>query len=555
MIYGARPFGSDKTCHSFFLRYRKVLFYLTVFSCIWSVLVVQHGELLYAIQDFSPWLGTSDFLMQHAGYPGGLREWAGEWLTQFFFLPWLGATIMVCCWAVSVLALVKGNRLTGWWQLLALIPVIALLTTIVDLGYWIFCLKTRSYWFGPTLGLLAVSVIQYFYSRSGEHGRLLSLVLTILIGYPLLGWYATIGVVAMLLCSPWKRPLTAWLKLICATGAATIVVAALYFQSPGIHWREDSLFYGFHRMAIPEVSSVIHEIPFVVMACCVVLLPLLARLQQCRSLRWMPLALLSLCLVGNNMLNYRNANFHTELRMMRALDESRWEDVLQELQEAKAYAKPTREMVIMKDVALAQLGKLGDAAFDYPVGGSRPKMNIDLPIHMAHSAAPLFYYWLGIPNYAFVWCMENYIEYGMSPFYLRMMYRCMVANGELEAAQKYKTLLKTSLFHRNYEVSAAEVRNVQRFMTGHDQLTNDRGYSEKYLLERLSQETYNTAEAQQIAVHFAILSRNQALFDRALSHYQALLQAESSAAKALPKYFNQKTFEWYYESNTGNKSY
>lgn len=238
--------------------------------------------------------------------------------------------------------------------------------------------------------------------------------------------------------------------------------------------------------------------------------------------------------------------------MLRALDEGRWDDVLSDIRTSK---KPTRQMVISKDVALAQKGRLGEEAFDYPIGGSRPQMNIDLPIHMAHSAAPLFYYWLGIPNYAFVWCMENYIEYGMSPFYLRLMYRCMIANGEMEAAQKYKSLLRTTLFHCNYEVTDKEVRDVQRFMTGHDQLTNDRGYSEKYLLERLSQETYDTPEAQQIAVHFAILSRNQILFEKALARYRELLQTDSSVERAMPKYFNQKTFEWYYESNTGNKSY
>ena len=147
------------------------------------------------------------------------------------------------------------------------------------------------------------------------------------------------------------------------------------------------------------------------------------------------------------------------------------------------------------------------------------------------------------------------VEYGMSPFYLRMMYRCMLANGEMEAAQKYKTLLETTLFYSDYEVTEQEVQAVRRFMTGHDQLTNDRGYSEKYLLERLSQESYDTAEAQQIAVHFAILARSQSLFDKALARYQELVQADPAATKTLPKYFNQTTFDWYYERNTGNKSY
>ena len=533
-------------------RYLKSVFCIAVLCYAWLVLVVQHGEVLYAIQDFSPWLGTSDFLTQCAAHPGGLREWLGYWLTQLFYLPWLGGSVMVGCWAISTWLLTKANRLEGWWQTLALIPVVALLASMTDLGYWIFCLKARSYWFGPTLGLLAVSLVQYLYSRCGERGRLLSLTLMILVGYPVLGWYATLGVIAMLLCSPWHRPKAAWLKLICASMTALIAVSAFYFQSPYIRWREDALLYGFHHLINPEASSLVLEMPFWIMALAVVLMPLLARVQQSRSLRWLPLTLVALSLAGGNMINYRNANFHAECRMLRAMDEAHWDDVLKEVREAK---KPTREMVIMKDVALAQQGRLGDEAFDYPVGGVRPMMNIDLPIHMAHSAAPLFYYWLGIPNYAFVWSMENYIEYGMSPFYLRMMYRCMLANGEMEAAQKYKTLLETTLFYSDYEVTEQEVQAVRRFMTGHDQLTNDRGYSEKYLLERLSQESYDTAEAQQIAVHFAILARSQSLFDKSLARYQELVQADPAATKTLPKYFNQTTFDWYYERNTGNKSY
>jgi len=434
-----------------------------------------------------------------------------------------------------------------------LIPVIALLASITDLGYWIFCLKTRSYWFGPTLGLLAVSLMQWFYSRCGEHGRLLSLTLMILFGYPLLGWYASLGVLAMLLCSPWRRPKEYWLKLICASAAALIAVAALYYHSPGVHWREDSLLYGFHHIIIPEASSILLEIPFWVMAVAVLLMPLMTRLQQKTCLSWLPAAMVVIVVFLGNMLNYRNANFHTELRMLRAMDNGQWDVVLNEIKGSRS--KPTREMVIMKDVALAQQGRLGDAAFDYPIGGVRPQMNVDLPIHMAHSAAPLFYYWLGIPNFAFVWCMENNIEYGLSPFYMRMMYRCLLANGEDEAAAKFKALLKTTLFYQNYEPTQEEISNVQRFMTGHDELTNDRGYSEKYLLERLSHEYYDTPEAQQIAVHFSILSRNQKCFNSALSHYEELLKQHPSGEQELPKYFNQQTFDWYYESNTGNKSY
>lgn len=531
---------------------RLSLYFLIAVICYsWGVLVLQHGDMLYAIQDFSPWQGTEDYFKQFIGHPGGLREWIGDWLTQLFYYPWLGATVMAVCWSISMFALIKSNRLEGWWRVAALIPIVSLLAGITDLGYWIFCLKANSYWFGPTLGLLCISLLQYGFSRGGEKTQLVIFPLMILIGYPILGWYATLGAGTLLffLC---KRSSAYLMKVTVSICISLVVIVAIYTQSSEIHWRDSLVFYGFHHIIIPEASSFLLEVPFWVLAISFMLLPIIARLQHFKKLVWLPILLFGIALAGGNMLNYRNVNFHTELRMLRAMDEARWDDVLSEIKIAK---RPTREMVIMKDVALAQMGQLGEKAFDYPVGGIRPQMNIDLPIHMAHSAAPLFYYWLGIPNYAFMWCFENNIEYGLSPFYLRIMYRSMLANGELEAAEKYKRLLGTTLFYHDYEITADETKSVQRFMTGHDELTNDRGYSEIYLLNRLSKESYDTPVAQQIAVHFAILSRNQDNFVAALNRYQQLLQEQDSTHVQLPKYFNQKTFDWYYDQNTGNKSY
>ena len=51
----------------------------------WMTLVFGHGELLYAIQDFNPFLGTSTFFRETISHPGGLREWTGGWLTQLFY--------------------------------------------------------------------------------------------------------------------------------------------------------------------------------------------------------------------------------------------------------------------------------------------------------------------------------------------------------------------------------------------------------------------------------------------------------------------------------------
>lgn len=477
-------------------------------------------------------------------HPGGVREWMGDWLTRWCYYPVLGATIYVCCWMLSAWCLVKAFRLEKLWVLWAMIPVLALLASITDLGYWIFCLKAPSYWFGPTVGLLVVSMILLLASRC-SHWSCPALVL--LVGMPLLGWYATLAAIIVLLMPTWKRSVGQWSMAVGSLLFAAMCVGSYYLHSPHVHWREPLLWYGWHRLQNPEAGSLLLEVPFWVLAVSLLLLPVVSRIQHYKKMQILPVVMCLLALMGSNMLNYRNENFHTELKMLHAMEEGRWNDLLSEIN----LKNPTREMVMMKDVALAQQGRLGDRAFDYPVGGVRPQMKVDLPIHMAHSAGPYFYYWLGIPIYAYMWCQEDNIEYGLSPFFLKLMCKSALAMGDEVTAERYLRLIRQYPFYRSFSIGEEETASVKRFITRRDVLSTDRGFSETYLLEHLSRESYDTPEAQQIAVHWSILARDPAAFKLALSRYKSLCADPDH----LPKYFNEKTFQWYYNKDTGRKTY
>lgn len=498
---------------------------------VWLVLVVNNYNLLYIIQDFSP-LPDLKYSIFH---PGGLREYVGDWLTQLFYYPWLGGTVMALMWMGSVFAVVKAFRLNGPWSLLSVIPVFALLTSITELGYWTFCLKAPSYWFGPTVGLLCVSLMLWLYNSLPARWRYVALALWILVGYPVLGWYATLGTVLMLISTEYK-PVKQAVSILLALLLPCIVLFFVYHDALHIHWREPMLLYGFHHLVNPEASSRLLEVPFWVMAVSLVVMALIARVTKVHDSRlasWcISLPLFALALYATSMMQYRNQNFRHELVMLRYLEEGRWDDILQTMSNLQRH--PTREMVLMKDVALAHQGRLGDAAFSYDYRGVRPEMNIDLPIHMAHSAAPYFYYWLGLPNFAFVWCMEDNIEYGLSPYFLKLMYRCSLANGEKHTAEKYRALLSKTLFYSDFHVSASELQSVHLFMTGHDNLTNDRGFSESFLMDRLSHERFSNAKAQQVAVYYAMLMRNGDAFKQAVSRLDSL-----SHSKSLPVHFRE----------------
>jgi len=527
------------------------------------VLAFGQADMLYMAQNFAPWMGTHEYLMDHLRYPGGMREWAGDWLTQLFYYPALGTAVMVTMWGIALCALKRGLNLSGASMLLPLIPILCLLASLTQLGYWIFCLKTQSYWFGPTLGFFSVAIgfLGYTIStntihetkedeNSGVWYQVLYLAIWCIAGYYLLGWYAVLGALMMCLWQTSHKGISRTTLLQWGTMAISLLlITGGMSRTSGIEWREPMLLYGFHWVEIPEHASPLLSVTFWIMAASLLLMALKPGRWNLLHKTPVVILLLAAALMGANMMNYRNANFLSECRMLRAMEESRWEDLLNEMKQLDR--EPTREMVLMKDVALAQLGKLGDESFNYPYVGVRPQMTTEVPIHMNHSAGPYIYYWLGMPNFAFMWCQEDNIEYGMSPFFLKLMYRSMMCNGESEAAAKFKALLKGSLFYADFAISQEEIENVRCFMSGNDEVTNDRGFVEIYLLDRLSREQYDNAKAQQLAVHFAILARNRKRFGSNLSHYLELIGDD----QALPRYFTPKTFNRYYDTDTGKKSY
>ena len=492
---------------------------------MWYVLVIANGDLLYTIQDFSPWLGTTQYFLDALRHPGGLREWAGDWFTQLFYYPWLGGSIMLLMWVITALSLVRACRLKHGFELLSLVPVLALLAGITQLGYWVFCLKTVSYWFGPTLGALCIGLFALSYSRANHVARCILLAAWGALAIPALGWYGTLGLLVGLLLTPMRQTWKEWGQLLSPAFIALISVMYCYANSAGTQINQPLLWYGFPKIIIPEASAPLLEVAPWVMTVAMLVLPLVRHLQHSvfalRAALPVSILVLVVALGAANMLNYRNSNFHAELKMLRAMNEGRWDDLLLVMRNLDR--KPTREMVMMKDVALAQKGQLATQAFNYDVRGVRPAMNVALPIHMAHSAGPVIYYWLGMPNYAYMWAMENKVEYGLSPYWLRLFYRCAVVNGEENLARKYKALLETTLFHNELEVSAEEIDAIRSLAVNRNELTNDGGYSESFLMSSLCKNIYDTPKAQEIALHYALLMRQPELFAMGLDIYVSMV--------------------------------
>ena len=76
-------------------------------------------------EQYQLFLWTWDYFVERVSVPGGLADWLGEFIVQFYFVEWLGALLLALLFAT--LLLITAHLLPkGVWRLLSLVPVAVL---------------------------------------------------------------------------------------------------------------------------------------------------------------------------------------------------------------------------------------------------------------------------------------------------------------------------------------------------------------------------------------------------------------------------------------------
>ena len=257
-----------------------------------------------------------------------------------------------------------------------------------------------------------------------------------------------------------------------------------------------------------------------ILLCATLLRPLLSRTQHGK---WLDNLLpYQLCLIGVgicllfvfdlqrvNVLNNHHCsflitmtdnNFKHEMRMYRALDEFRFDDVVKEMEACqKEGTEPTNLMVLYKNIALMHTGQLG-RMFELNNCGTTPNAGKSLQVHVSQLGGALIYYQFGQINYTYRRAMESAVKHGLSFRNLRMMARAALLNREFEMAEKYLAMLKTSLFHRQWAIERERwIFNSTDYLQSLEYQTlapllqedvntldDDQGLCDQYLLQHFS---------------------------------------------------------------------
>ena len=537
-------------------RFLPVLTWLAVLLLIAAALICFETDLLWKVQQYNLFIGTSLFFREQMLVPGGFLSYISSYFTQFFFHPWIGV-LMLCGWWLLLMWLTKrAFRITGNWPIVVLIPVAVLLAADMCLGYWHYFIKLRGYFFQPTIGTTAAVAMLWAFRALPKKVwlRIIYIVLATAAGYPLFGFYALAAVLLMVIWS-WRlsdskqqNAILTVIGLVCLVAVPLFCYRYVYYQTN----IED-----IWTIALPVFTAgesyPQYYIPYYILGGFFLLMILfyqkgLSAKWQKPLVRWSLQGILTVILIACVWHYwYKDENFHHELVMQHCIEQSDWEGVLQESE--KQVDEPTHAIGMMRNLALTRLGRLIDEKNSFPF--SAKKYNTSLPFDMMyHIFGRMFYYQYGLLNDCHRLCMEDGVEYGWRVELQEYLARCSMLCGEKQAAQKILNRLRHTQYHDQWAddmqqlldhpekmAEDREMGPVTHMLHYGNALGSDEGKVENYIMNLLARQDANDPYFQEQAVFAALWLRDSHLFTARFTQYARLHPHDP-----MPYYFQEAAY-------------
>lgn len=127
-------------------------------------------------EQYQLFLWTGDYFLERVSVPGGLADWLGEFIVQFYYVEWLGALLLALLFVV--LQRLTARLLPKKWWLLSVLPVILLWWLMGDINVLL------SFPVAVVLALFAAWIM----GKLVKPDKLVILVMIELLMVPLLYW-------------------------------------------------------------------------------------------------------------------------------------------------------------------------------------------------------------------------------------------------------------------------------------------------------------------------------------------------------------------------------
>ncbi|PZX16826.1 hypothetical protein LX69_01640 [Breznakibacter xylanolyticus] len=402
-------------------------------------------------EQYQLFLFTGDYLFDYLSRPGGLSDYLGNFITQFYFYSWIGALMIVLLLVLIQQGVWALSR--QWGAALWTVP----LSFVPSLLYWgVLC--DENYLIGGVIALLLVLAAMWGWSFVFKRRWRMALLL---VSLPLLYW-ACGGLFLLfpLYVMTYERkhasvPRSSLLGWIVAV-MLTVVLVLLSGRMFALQYPLDRMMVGVSYYRYPHFWP----LPVIAIGVMVLLISLFGgRLSMLVSPRRQLFAyVVTIVVIVAGGFGYVSASADFSKEEVMAYDFQvrmrRWDRVIA-MADHKQPMSPLS--VTCLNLALAKQDLLGDRMFHYyqnGVGGLLPDFVRDYTIPMITGEV---YYHLGMINtsqrYTFE-AMEALPDYQKSVRAVKRLAETNIINGEYRLARKYLTLLSQTLYYRDWAQKA-----------------------------------------------------------------------------------------------------
>ena len=548
------------------------LVWLTALAVTAGVLLIYEYHVLWKIQELNLFLDTPLYFRQQMVVPGGLLTYVGSFLTQLFYYPVLGVAVLCLLWGLLMWMMQRTFMVSQRWTLILIVPVALLLAANVEMGYWIYTIKLKGWFFDATIGVMVIVALLWAFRLLSTHRlwRRVLLVVTSIVGYPLFGTYALAATVLMALWC-WRLDKNRWQALAdCLLGALTVLaIPLLAYQYVYYQTNVVNLWW----MALPtfKIIEVYDEYytPYALLGACLLILTIgkwsqeevkpqkaqkPSKSQKSPKPRksrvaWQTLVVIGVLAVtvyGVWKMWMKDENFHREVAMMHYSEETRWEEALEEA--AKQEDVPTRAIVMMRNLALSRLGRQGSEMCQYVNGSKKPDSPFAPPASLI--VGDMIYYHYGMMNDCHHMCIEGGVEFGWRVQYLKYLARCGLMTGEKNVMYKYTEMLKHTLFHGQWAEhlealqqkpelmrTDSETGPVTHMLHYPDMVGADNGYAERYLMNHLAVMDSDDPYFQEQCLLATLWTKDSSQFWPRFMKYLS-----QHKGKSIPRYYREAAY-------------
>lgn len=475
-------------------------------------------------------LFDTDYALDILRMPGGLSDYLGRFMTQFFLYAWAGAALLSFLLAV-VLYLMLRITGSGWLMPLSVLPVLLLVRWLCD---------DHALAGGIVALLMALLSAWGLTSISNKCIR----QITVLFGLPILYWATgPIAIVSVIFASidelKRDRSLTVW-GYLCVMLSVALALPA--FLSTWVAVEPHRMYCGIHYLRSEENGNQglwLAALSVVAVAAISALWRSGTELLTNRS--WMPFALsLVLSVIGGMTWVCPEINHKAETVM--AYDFMTRMKQWNRIQQVSAAKAPHNAMCATSlNLAMAKSGRMSEHLFDYMQRGTQGL----LPNFESDATSPLFaaevFYHLGMINtaqrYTFE-AQEAILDYQKSGRCYKRLAETNLILGNYAVSRKYLRCLQKTIFYRDWANETLELLSNEEAIERHpeygelrkNKMDEDRFFSNNEYLQML-QGLFLSNKSNRLAFEYLLsacmLQRNLEMFDQCLEmntelHYSTM---------------------------------